>query len=475
MPQGHIARKWAHGGSSQADLVWFADLLPSAIDLRGLRHGLGKPVVLDLSAMPDDAPRLLAAAGLSDAVVTSSPDVQAYLACALRARADAPRIVTLSAADSDEAPLNEHILRRLIAELGGKTPTVGATLAEAQRAWPAGMKRASAPRLCVIVDTEAAFDWDAPLERNRHETPPPNGLKAFHAVCERLEVRPAYVLDLAVIQDDRWATFLADAHRRGTCELGLHPHAWMTPPHDATRNLTATFQGNLPPSLEHAKLSHLRNAFVDRFGFTPRLHKAGRYGIGPATAAWLLEHGFQVDMSPSAGFNIGLEGGPDFSRLTSSPFWFEASRRLLCLPTTGGCLGKRAPFDRLPPGARRWPGFGSLLAAVRLSPEAGEVAMLLRLTHRLLTRGLRTFSLSLHSSSLSPGGNPYVHSEADVTRLLARIEGYVRAFQGPVGGELATPLTLYADYRYAPIGAANTQSLPSTAEPPTSTLSIKLP
>src|SRR3546814_4149526 len=42
--------------------------------------------------------------------------------------------------------------------------------------------------------------------------------------------------------------------------------------------------GNLPPELEHAKLAALTEAIAGAFGARPVVYKAGRYGVGPATA-----------------------------------------------------------------------------------------------------------------------------------------------------------------------------------------------
>lgn len=76
-----------------------------------------------------------------------------------------------------------------------------------------------------------------------------------------------------------------------------------------------------------------------------------------------------------------------------------------------------------------------------LSPEGNTLDDLRRLTRALLARGVRTFSLTLHSPSLDVGHTPYVRTAEDLQVFLSRIEGYLDFFMGQVGGR---PSTLHA-------------------------------
>ncbi|MEE2971172.1 MAG: hypothetical protein VX741_13705 [Pseudomonadota bacterium] len=71
-------------------------------------------------------------------------------------------------------------------------------------------------------------------------------------------------------------------------------------------------------------------------------------------------------------------------------------------------------------------------------------AELRRLTGAMLRRGQRVFSFTYHSSSLMPGGTPYVTSEADLIAFLDRIERYVDYFFGELSGEAMTPAEIKA-------------------------------
>src|SRR3546814_2922527 len=62
-------------------------------------------------------------------------------------------------------------------------------------------------------------------------------------------------------------------------------------------NATNSYPGNLPPELEHAKLAALTEAIAGAFGARPVVYKAGRYGVGPATAGILEALGYRIDVS----------------------------------------------------------------------------------------------------------------------------------------------------------------------------------
>lgn len=83
-----------------------------------------------------------------------------------------------------------------------------------------------------------------------------------------------------------------------------------------------------------------------------------------------------------------------------------------------------------------------ILDRLVLSPEGFTTREHLALTRALLDRGVRTFTWSFHSSTVLPGGSPYVRSERDVNEFLASFRRYFDYFFGDLGGRSMTPLEL---------------------------------
>jgi hypothetical protein len=68
---------------------------------------------------------------------------------------------------------------------------------------------------------------------------------------------------------------------------------------------------------------------------------------------------------------------------------------------------------------------------------------MIEVTRRLHRRGLRVFTLSLHSPTLQVGNTPYVRSAADLRELLGRIDHYCAFFRDELGGVFSDPVDLH--------------------------------
>jgi teichuronic acid biosynthesis glycosyltransferase TuaC len=319
--------------------------------------------------------------------------------------------------------------------------------------------RPEKPALMVVIDTESEFDWSKGVGADRGAVRSIERLPQVQSMFERHGITPCYVLDYPVATSQVSAALMRDIASRGA-EIGAHLQPWTTPPFIEPIDDTHAFPGNLPVWLQRQKLSILSEAIENNIGSRPRIFKAGRYGIGAATLALLEDMGFKVDLSTAPGFDYKQEGGPDFSRFSPHLSWFGRTRRLLEIPTTSGFTGPlrnngaawcRA-LDR--PGLKplRMRGLmdrSGLLSRVRLSPEGYSLEKMKKLTRVMVAGGVRYLTLSFHSSSLQPGFTPYCSSEADVQRLLEKLERFIEFFQRELPGDTTSPLSLYAELQHA--------------------------
>jgi hypothetical protein len=232
--------------------------------------------------------------------------------------------------------------------------------------------------------------------------------------------------------------------------IGAHLHPWVNPPFEEVVNRRNSFPGNLPRALESDKLRVLGDEIETRFGTRPVIYKAGRYGIGPSTAAILEEQGYQVDLSVCPFMDFSSIEGPNFSASSPHPYWFGRDRQILELPLTIGFTG---PMRRLSCMMASQPRLArlrlngvlnrlNLASQVWLSPEGYQAREHMRLTRDLYADGLRVFSFAFHSPSVEPGHTPYVRSQGDLDSFLDRCRRYFDFFLGDFGGCPGTPLEL---------------------------------
>src|SRR5688500_18766120 len=146
-----------------------------------------------------------------------------------------------------------------------------------------------APELLIVVDTEEEFDWSARFSRDAIATRSIPAQARAHEIYDRLGIVPTYVVDYPVATDPEAAGFLRALADEGKAEIGAQRHPWRPPPHLEEVNRRNSYQCNLPPELERAKIEALTAAIETAFGARPTAFKAGRHGFGPGTARALVE------------------------------------------------------------------------------------------------------------------------------------------------------------------------------------------
>jgi hypothetical protein len=279
-------------------------------------------------------------------------------------------------------------------------------------------------RFILTVDTEEEFDWGQPLRREGHSLEAVPRLAKFQQFCEGHGVVPIYLVDYPVATSAEAIAVLKPAVAAGKAEIGIQLHPWVNPPFEEEVNQFNSFAGNLAEPLERAKLMLLRDTIERNFSVPPQIYRAGRYGVGPNTAAILADAGVRIDTSVRTNFDYSYGGGGNFRHHRLDPYWLDRERGLLELPLTTVFWGPlrqigswlyprlwRAPWLR---GALSYLG---LMERIPLTPEGVTVEEALRGIDIAVDSGLPVLVFSFHSPSLAPGYSPYVRSEADLDAL----------------------------------------------------------
>lgn len=311
------------------------------------------------------------------------------------------------------------------------------------------------PVLFVVVDTEEEFDWHAPFARGNTSVTHVREIGRFQDACDRFGVRPIYVVDYPIATNPDSVAVFSTLQHEGRAEIGCHLHTWVNPPFTETVSAVTSYQANLPSDLEREKLSTLTATIEENLGARPRIHKAGRYGFGSNTLPILRDLGYQIDTSFAAGFDLGKDGGPDYSRTTAQPGWLDDACSILELPATGGLAGALEGwgpglFSAIAGDAGRRlrvPGVFSrlgLLERIRLTPEGYTLAEMIRLARALRRQHVSAFTLTLHSPSLKPGCTPYVRDRSDLDNFLRCFVGFLEFFRDDLRGVFMDPFEFRA-------------------------------
>jgi hypothetical protein len=301
--------------------------------------------------------------------------------------------------------------------------------------------------LVVVIDTEEEFDWSAPFDPNSTAVENIAQQELAQRIFRAHGVVPTYVIDYPVADTAASVAVLRPWLEAGEAEIGAHLHPWVTPPVVEEISTRHSYPGNLPPELERRKLVTLTERITETFGRRPVVYKAGRYGLGPATAGTLAELGYEVDASVVPYTSFTGDGGPDFSEFPNTPFL--APPRLVELPLSVHFVGRLARLgDRLfphiasPAGLQlRLPAIAArlgLLERLRLSPEGHSAEDMIRQTRAAVATGARLLMLTYHSSTLLPGATRYARDAAERDAFLTTLDRYLEVFHRELGGRSLT-------------------------------------
>lgn len=281
-------------------------------------------------------------------------------------------------------------------------------------AWPSDW----GTRFTVFVDTEEEFDWQVPLSRESRSTTAVVALPAAHDYFAKAGVPLNFMIDHPIVTDPIAVDILRRIIDDRQSSIGTQLHPWVNPPHEEAVTPHNSFPGNLPPTLEAAKLDVLTAAITDAFGTAPLAYRAGRYGIGPNTFALLAARGYRLDSSMRSRYSYAGEGGPDFSAIGNAAFRADGLIELPLTTVFTGLMRRGGqPFYHALghiPRARGVFARTNLLARVAMTPEQMPLADALEAVRVAMGEGLRVLNFSFHSPSLVPGHTPYVRDARDL-------------------------------------------------------------
>jgi len=304
------------------------------------------------------------------------------------------------------------------------------------------------PQLFIIIDTEEEFNWSKAFDRKNTQVKNIAHQEKAQRIFTKYGIKPTYVIDYPVASQKEGIQPLKELYDNKLCDIGSHLHPWVTPPFNEVVNNRNSFPGNLNYEQEYEKLKTLTHTIEDNFGFSPSIYKAGRYGVGINTSDILKRLGYSIDCSIVPNTDFRHYEGPDFSEHHScQPYWFSDGK-ILEIPLTVDYVGFLSqlgnPLYRALQQEKsiklRIPGIFSklgLFERIRLSPEGHSLDELKKLTYSMLNKQHKIFCLTYHSSTLLPGGSPYVNNTKELDAFLLTIDEYLDFFSHTINGKLS--------------------------------------
>ncbi len=293
----------------------------------------------------------------------------------------------------------------------------------------------------ITIDAEGDDLWASPREittRNAEYLP------RFQSLCERFCFKPVYLANYEMAMSGFFVEFARDVVARGAGEIGMHLHAWNSPPLDPLTSDDLRFHPYLieyPEAVMKEKIRILTHLLEDRLDQEMISHRAGRWALDARYAAMLLDEGYRVDCSVTPGVDWGRNpgdpdgnGGTDYTDFPDRPYFLNPSD--ISAPATGALLEvpmtvRSSGLYRKAPWAYRIPLLRQ--AAHRVSPklswlcptpllEKHNLNAMLRVARAARAEGAVHLEFMLHSSELMPGGSPTFKDASEIERLYEHLE-----------------------------------------------------
>ncbi|OWS75512.1 deacetylase [Pantoea sp. VS1] len=293
------------------------------------------------------------------------------------------------------------------------------------------------PAFLITLDTEGDNLW-----RNRSgkvTTHNVRFLPRFQALCEKYAFKPTWLTNYEMASDPAYVEFGRDLLARGQGEIGMHLHAWYSPPEYALTDDEWRYQPYLieyPENVLRDKVAYMTDLLENAFQRKMTSHRAGRWAFNEVYARALIDQGYQVDCSvtPRVSWRNAQgapqgQGGTDYSHFPDRAYFLDeqdisrpGDSPLLELPMSiqyryGAFTNQLKKVWNGIRGRQRGPSVNWL------RPVGGNLAQMKQVAEQTLAQGNDYVEFMLHSSEFMPDGSPTFKTEADIERLYDDLEG----------------------------------------------------
>ncbi|CUR53399.1 Putative lipopolysaccharide biosynthesis protein WalW [Serratia symbiotica] len=291
------------------------------------------------------------------------------------------------------------------------------------------------PVFFITIDTEGDNLWE---NNNCIFTQNVFFLPRFQILCEKYHLYPVYLTNYEMVLNPIYVEFARDIILRNVGEIGMHLHAWNTPP---LISLTDNDWYHKPYLIEYPmnymslKIDYITKLLEDTFQVKMLSHRAGRWAFNKYYALLLLKYGYQVDCSVTPKINwkyiLGNpkgNGGTDYRYFPSQPYFMDLCNiskpgisKLLEVPMSIEYKNS-VLIDICKKKYYKFLGKKYFSSVNWLRPNGKNFKNMKKIVKISLEKGYPHLELMLHSSELMPNGSPTFKNKKDIEKLYYDLE-----------------------------------------------------
>lgn len=294
----------------------------------------------------------------------------------------------------------------------------------------------------ITIDTEGDNLWKraiTPQGFREIKTENAKYLERFQLLCDKYHFIPTYLVNYEMANAEYFVSQGREWLSEGKCEIGMHMHAWNTPPIynlPFNRKGHNPYAGEYPRKVRWEKIRLLTNLLEENFGIRPTSYRGGRWYIDAWDIEALLRLGYTVDCSitPKISWEktIGnTKYGPNYSNFPDKVYYIKRNKKDV---NTNFKLNFLGEIVEVPPTIIASPFVKKLEKMVDqpekakdifheriwLRPNGANLKELLYIIEK--TKNREYIEFMLHSSELMPGGSPTFKSAQSIEKLYQDLE-----------------------------------------------------
>ena len=282
----------------------------------------------------------------------------------------------------------------------------------------------------ITIDTEADNQWDI-----NHECSTINSmfLPRFQELAEKYGFKPTWLTTYEMANDENFVKYFKNKQDNGLCEIGMHLHAWNTPPFFKleTKTKERSYLIEYPINIMEEKIKNLDRLLMDKFKVKPISHRSGRWAINDEYLKLLSKYDYKIDCSVTPHINwsraLGETGmsGSNYTNYSEQAFSINDTimevpmsiRKIRCLDIKKIKSIKKLirEIQFLILGKKQW-----------VRPDSSfSIKGIKKVIDKCNTNNEYVMFM-IHSSELMPNGSPNFKSEDDIEKLYGIIEEIFR-------------------------------------------------
>ncbi len=283
-------------------------------------------------------------------------------------------------------------------------------------------------KFIITIDTEGDNLWDwKPGDKITTENT--LYLSRFQNLSNKYGFKPVWLSNYEMLSDTRFVEFASKVENDKSGEIGMHLHAWSTPPdYDLpVEKNGAPYLIEYPSDIMEEKIVSMTNIIKEHIGINPVSHRAGRWAMNDKYIELLLKYGYKVDCSVTPHIdwsdNDGqtkLSRGSDYSMFPEKPYIWNGIKEV---PVT--VKNTHRFFSPVHKSPKKYAGAAYRAfkgSVVWLRPTGNNLKEMLWLVDSVAQSDSDYIMFMLHSSEMMPGGSPTFKTNEAIEKMYSDVE-----------------------------------------------------